>query len=145
MRDEIRLLFSASGPLGLLLLVAAVAMCGLSLMDRALISLEQSGELPSIGEVTAVPSAADSRPADGNMAHNGRPAHWPSNPVLTPLIPKTDQTESRIRYKPEMSSGALVSLEADPSRAAQITSASAVSSSLGRQHTLVGARPSGTS
>ena len=145
MRRTIRQVSTFGCRLSLFVLVSLAAICGLSLVDQALAQLEHAADAPTIGqpvETTAVPADES---ASGDMAHRGGQGHRPTNSVLTPLLSKTDNTENRDRSRFVIVPVATVNTGEPGRKADQLTSPSVVHSSLGRQFTLVGARPSGTS
>lgn len=88
----------------------------------------------------------DTEPPGGNMNRTGHSRNPISSPHLTPVIlPAPDKTENRVRkalVQPAIEAPQpVISMRQDRAQ----TTPSLVDSQLGRQFTLVGARPSGTS
>jgi hypothetical protein len=88
----------------------------------------------------------ESGSGDGEgMMPNGRTKAEPSGCCLVPVILKSDNSNNRLRSagKTVAETSAVPQLRLD--RRPTMTSSSRIHSGLGRQFTLVGARPSGTS
>lgn len=77
------------------------------------------------------------------MTDDGRPYRGGSDHWILPLIIKTDNSGKRLFQKDLARLGARVEIIDSWNRQCLVTSTSLVSSCLGRQFTLVGAKPSG--
>ncbi len=92
-----------------------------------------------------IPAQPQTEKARDKIATDGKPVGSQYPCLVLPLILKTDNTEDR--YKTQNDAGREISTSSvyHNDRYSVLTSTSRISSRLGRQLTLVGAKPSGTS
>ncbi|MFH1687811.1 MAG: hypothetical protein ABIE70_09860 [bacterium] len=102
---------------------------------------------PGLG-TTSLATTDDPVPAPegrGKMAPGERSESHRSNSQITPLIIGQDKPPSRLKAAIVDCAESALRRAVDVSQTAVLSTSAAVNSSLGRQFTLVGARPSGTS
>lgn len=106
---------------------------------------DYSAAQPSIDDYLCIYPVAPTASDHEGMTTDSRPFSNASTHWILPLIVKTDNTVRRLSLEPNarLSSGAEVIAHKDC--CSLCTSAPLVCSHLGRQFTLVGAKPSGTS
>lgn len=129
-----------------LVTVAALALCGATAAERqaALIAaqqIHQAGTSPTADLLEPSPDEAPGGEMAPGKSLNVEPSGW-----LVPLgVHKTGNDDPRTASASTITSGVRTPEAARPRLPAIATSSHQISSSLGRQFTLVGAKPSGTS
>ncbi len=122
------------------LLLLTVAMAGLFVAGTSWIALTSPEPLATGYECDIPPSSDDPQQS---MTPNGRPLPASSTSQILPLIIKTDNSDKRLVLDDQPSLKSCRRVTVTIASRPLLTSAFAVDPRVGRQFTLVGAKPSG--
>ena len=136
----------------------SLVVSGLIAIDRLPAKVEKKTEAPADSVVVAVEGPAtdqvcieesdqpaDPKDASESMTPSGKPSCQPVAYLVSAEVNKPDNSNDSSRLDEQDEDAVPVHVEINSTRTATCTSCAQVKPSLGRQFTLVGARPSGTS
>ena len=127
--------------------ILALVVFGLSMADWFIASHNSFSDNPLLVSVSIEPSnngTPDSKLPE-NMLPTGKPAHEPTDCFLVLPELKTDNNNGRLKIKSDTASAGVLIFSAVTTCRSIQTTYCLIDSDLGKQFTLVGSRPSGTS
>lgn len=146
MKIPFQKILQAGRLMAVLLTICALVVCGATAAERqaSMLAAKQEAQQAKLAEADLLEPGADEA-ARGEMAPGETPNVEPSAWLVTAVITKTGNDEQRLNLDPAAETTVGLCESSEPKQPPATSSPTLVSTDLGRQFTLVGAKPSGTS